>query len=99
MEFDPFLTAVGAEVRRARAARGLSQEQLAERAGIHRNYVGLIERGERNVTLGVVVEVAEALGITLAQLFADLPRRDGLASRARTPDPGKESCSSPPGRR
>ncbi|MEE7505135.1 helix-turn-helix transcriptional regulator [Methylobacterium mesophilicum] len=78
MQADPFLTAIGAQMRRARIARGFSQEQLAESAGIHRNYVGLIERGERNVKLSVVVDVAEALDITLAQLFADVPRRASL---------------------
>ncbi|MBB3349824.1 helix-turn-helix domain-containing protein [Sphingomonas sp. BK069] len=82
METDAFLAAIGAQVRRVRVARGLSQERLAECAGIHRNYVGLIERGERNVTLGVVVDVAEALDITLAELFADLPRREPISTQA-----------------
>jgi transcriptional regulator with XRE-family HTH domain len=44
---------------------------LAERAGLHRNYVGGIERGERNVALENIVKLAKALSVTPADLFAD----------------------------
>jgi transcriptional regulator with XRE-family HTH domain len=47
----------------------LSQEQLAFKAGIHRTYLGGIERGERNPTLKNIVSIAEALDITLSELF------------------------------
>jgi transcriptional regulator with XRE-family HTH domain len=56
-------------VRELRLARGLSQEQLAFKAGIHRTYLGGIERGERNPTLKNIVSIAEALDITLSELF------------------------------
>jgi transcriptional regulator with XRE-family HTH domain len=46
---------------------------LAERAGLHRNYVGGVERGERNVALENIVKIANALSVPTKELFADLP--------------------------
>jgi transcriptional regulator with XRE-family HTH domain len=54
-----------------RDERGYSQEELAERAGLHRNYVGGVERGERNVALENIVKLAKALGVPARELFAD----------------------------
>lgn len=56
-------------LRSLRAARGLSQEGLAELAGLHRTYVGSIERRERNVSLDNVERLARALGVDVAQLL------------------------------
>lgn len=63
----------GYTLRKLREERGYSQEELAERAGLHRNYVGGVERGERNVGLENVVKLANALSISPRELFADFP--------------------------
>jgi transcriptional regulator with XRE-family HTH domain len=61
---------VGARVRKAREALGISQEALAERAGLHRNYVGSVERGEREIGISSLAGLAGALGMSLAEFFA-----------------------------
>lgn len=58
-------------MRRMRQERQLSQEALAELAGIHRNYLGGIERRERNVGIDNVERIARALGVPPSQLLAD----------------------------
>jgi transcriptional regulator with XRE-family HTH domain len=75
------LIEAGRAIRIRRQASGLSQEALAERAGVHRNYVGLLERGERNASLTTLIAVARALNVTLAQLF------EGVEAAARTGEP------------
>lgn len=66
--------AFGKAVRKHREAAGLSQERLAELAGIHRTYIGDVERGERNIGLMNVYRIAVALNLTLAALCADTDR-------------------------
>lgn len=61
----------GDRLRQLRDERGYSQEYLAERAGLHRNYVGGVERGERNVALENIVKLAKALSVKPGDLFAD----------------------------
>lgn len=61
----------GAAVRRLRVQRGLSQEALADVAGIHRTYVGDVERGVRNVSLVNIGRLARALDVDLATLMAE----------------------------
>ena len=62
----------GAHLARLRRERGLSQESLAKLSGLHRTYVGSIERGKRNVSLRNIVKLAHALRCTPAQLVDDL---------------------------
>ena len=62
----------GANVRRFREALGLSQEELAERCGLHRTYVGSVERGERNVSLENIVFIARAVNETPGALLDGL---------------------------
>lgn len=56
-------------VRRHRRSLGLSQEELAERAGVHRTYVGMLERGEKNVTIYNIERIAVALGVDPGSLL------------------------------
>lgn len=58
-----------ANVRRRRLELGLSQEELAESAGIHRTYVGMLERAEKNVTIYNIERLALALGVEAATLL------------------------------
>ena len=59
----------GEQLRSVRRAKGLSQERLSESAGLHRTFVSLIERGERNVTLQTIEKLAIALGVEMAELM------------------------------
>jgi transcriptional regulator with XRE-family HTH domain len=60
-------------VRAARNRAGLSQEELADVAGLHRTYVGAIERAERNVTLSTLEAFSKALGVAIPQLLTPRP--------------------------
>ena len=62
----------GRVVRRRREAAGISQEALAEQAGLHRTYISLLERGQRNPSLEVIRAVAKGLGATMAELVAEV---------------------------
>lgn len=59
----------GNRVRDKRTFLKLSQEELAERAGVHRTYIGMIERAEKNITLSNIERIAKALAVSLDQLL------------------------------
>jgi transcriptional regulator with XRE-family HTH domain len=65
----PNLKRFGQRVRELRIAAGLSQEELAERAGLHRTYIGGIERGERNVGVLNLLQLARALKVRPGELL------------------------------
>lgn len=63
------LVSFGRKVQMRRKELKLSQEQLAEEAGLHRSYIGMIERAEKNVTLVNIEKIAKALKISIPELF------------------------------
>jgi transcriptional regulator with XRE-family HTH domain len=70
-------------VRKTRIAQGLSQEGLAELSGLHRNYVGGVERGERNIAVDNMDKIAKALGTTLPELLQNHPST-GKSTKGRS---------------
>ena len=68
---DAHLKRFGNRVRTLREQTGLSQEALAAKAGIHRTYMGSVERGERNISLRNIIRLAEALGVHPRDLFGE----------------------------
>ena len=63
------LEAFGQRLRKIRTRKGLSQEKLAEVAGLHRTYVSSVERGERNISLVNIDRLAKALGVKLPDIM------------------------------
>ena len=59
----------GKKVRKERLKKNLSQEKFAEMIGVHRTYIGMIERAEKNITLTNIKKISDALDITLSKLF------------------------------
>jgi transcriptional regulator with XRE-family HTH domain len=68
------LVAFGAAVRALRRDRGLSQEEFADRVGLHRTYIGDVERGERNIGLVNIGRIAVGLDVPLSVLMAETER-------------------------
>lgn len=64
-----FLKEFGQKVQKRRKELGISQEELAFRAGFHRTYIGMIERAERNITLSNIKRLADALKLNIKDLF------------------------------
>jgi transcriptional regulator with XRE-family HTH domain len=74
------VTVLASNVRALRHAQGVSQEELAARCGLHRTYVGSVERGERNATLSTLEVLASVLGVSVPELLT--PRRPDATSKA-----------------
>ena len=72
---DQDLIPLGEAVRRLRKARGLTQEDLSGLTELHRNHIGGVERGERNITIKTVLALAQALEVPPAELLAGYPVR------------------------
>ncbi|CAM2065738.1 Helix-turn-helix transcriptional regulator [Sulfidibacter corallicola] len=65
---------LGAVIRKERERLDLSQEALADQVGLHRTYIGSVERGERNISLANIIKIANALKLSAA----DLVKKAGL---------------------
>ena len=65
------LVRFGQNVQRTRKNCNLSQEELAEKAGLHRTYIGMIERAEKNITLCNIEKIAQALNVDIISLLAN----------------------------
>jgi len=70
-----FSLVFGEVVRQRRTALDLSQEALAERAAVHANHVGLVERGERSPSIDIAQRIAAALGLSLSALVVEVEKR------------------------
>ena len=69
------LRLLGEELRAQRRTRGLTQDVLAAKAGLHRNFIGMIERGERNVTILTLEAVTDVLKIAMSDVLSAVERR------------------------
>jgi transcriptional regulator with XRE-family HTH domain len=101
-ESRPVLRALGQRIRELRAAQGYSQEGFADRCGVHRTFMGTIERGESNLSFENIARVAKGLGITLSALFSDLEGRaqglkTGRSTGATRPTKGRTCIAKRPG--
>lgn len=70
---DPYLDILGQRIRSRRSELGLSQEGLANEAGLDRSYVGRVERGEHNLTFVALVKLCRAMKCDVASLTGGLP--------------------------
>ncbi len=71
-ERELFLKNLGLSIKLERIRRGLSQEELAERAGLHRTYIGMVERAERNISVINLVQIANALSVPVGLLLGEV---------------------------
>lgn len=71
---EEILNRFGYAVRRIRQDRHISQEQLADRCGLHRTYISDVELGKRNVSLENIEKMAHAFGMTMAELFTEVEK-------------------------
>jgi transcriptional regulator with XRE-family HTH domain len=83
MAADPLACLFGTVIRIRRESAGLSQEELAERTGVSRNYIGMVERGETNPTLRVIQNLAKSLATSMTSLVSELEARATEAAAGR----------------
>jgi transcriptional regulator with XRE-family HTH domain len=69
---EDLLKRFGQRIRQLRTQKGWSQEAFADVCGVHRTYMGHLERGEKNVSFRSILRIADALGITLSEFFVGL---------------------------
>lgn len=76
------LKVLGLRIRDLRRAQGLSQEDLADKCGVHRTFMGTVERGESNLSFSNIFKVASTLGISLSALFEGVDKDVVSSGRA-----------------
>jgi transcriptional regulator with XRE-family HTH domain len=81
------LKALGQRIRELRTEQGYSQEAFADKCGVHRTFMGTIERGESNLSFQNIFKVATNLGVSLSTLFQDLEERVEACSAPSSPEP------------
>ena len=81
---DEILKTLGRRIRELRLKQGYSQEAFADHCGVHRTFMGTIERGESNLSFSNLVKVSGGLGITLSQLLSGLEKRAAVLADERT---------------
>jgi transcriptional regulator with XRE-family HTH domain len=91
---DDGLRRLGVRIRELRTRRGWSQESFADIAGVHRTYMGHLERGEKNVSFLSIVRVANALGVTLSELLSGLENGGSARAANRTAATVRTAASS-----
>ncbi len=82
-----FLLALGQRIRELRKKKRWSQEGFADITGVHRTWMGAVERGESNVSFTNLVLVSQALGITLSQLLSGLEKKAENLKKPRAGPP------------
>lgn len=81
---DQLLKLIGIRIRDLRKERGLSQEQLGEKAGFHFSYIGGIERAEKNISILNLAKIASALQVHIGELFAYIQSEQDVYSEKET---------------
>lgn len=79
---EEYLKRIGERIRKQRKKRHMSQETLGEKAGLHYTYIGQVERGEKNMTVGSLLRIAQALDLAPEQLLSEsLPELPGILEK------------------
>lgn len=86
-EVEPMLVSLGKFIRQKRMSLGLSQEELADRAGLHRTYISDVERGIRNLTIGAAWFIAHGLGLELKDMICALEYHPAPVEEEEKPEP------------
>jgi transcriptional regulator with XRE-family HTH domain len=88
------LRALGQRIRELRTEQGYSQEGFADKCGVHRTFMGTVERGESNLSFQNIAKVAMTLGVPLSTLFRDLEAKaQALVAEARATKANRRDAS------
>ena len=77
---------IGSRIRSYRKQKGMTQGDLAEATGLHLTYIGQLERGEKNATIGTIWKISESLSVPIAEIFARIPSGGGQRKDASIPE-------------